>query len=103
VVYDESLSQDTRRMQVTVEVVLDDGSRTSATCRRAPGGWGAPVDEVQHRAKLRDCLEPGLGKVGAARVLDALARLDKLTPAGVGQLAALLGKAKRPSRDARRR
>lgn len=94
VVYDKSRSQDTRRMEVTVEVVLDDGSRHGATCRRAPGGWGAPVDEAQHLAKLRDCLEPGLGPRGAARALDALARLEKLTPAGVQQLAALLGKSK---------
>jgi 2-methylcitrate dehydratase PrpD len=94
VVYDKSLSQDTRRMQVTVEVVLNDGARHSATCRRAPGGWGAPVDEAQHRAKLRDCLEPGLGPQGTARALDALARLEKLAPAEVRQLAALLGKAK---------
>jgi 2-methylcitrate dehydratase PrpD len=94
VVYDKSLSQDTRRMEVTVEVVLDDGRRHSATCRRAPGGWGAPIDEAQHRAKLRDCLETGLGREGAARALAALERLDKLKPAEVKQLAALLGKSK---------
>jgi 2-methylcitrate dehydratase PrpD len=103
VVYDKSLSQDTRRMQVTVEVVLDDGARHSATCRCAPGGWGAPVDEAQHRAKLRECLELGLGREAAARALVQLARLEKLTARDVAQLASLLGRIKGKSKGAGQR
>ena len=94
VAYDKSLSQDTRKMQVTVEVVLDDGSRKTATCRRAPGGWGAPIDEAQHRGKLLDCLEAGLGREAAPRALDWLGRLEKLKPAELKRLAVLLGKGK---------
>jgi aconitate decarboxylase len=95
-VYDKSLSQDTRHMQVALEVVLDDGSRHAAVCRRPPGGWGLPVDEPQHRAKLRDCLRARLDTARTDRVLDLLGRLEQLTAEEVRRLAGLL-KASRKS------
>jgi 2-methylcitrate dehydratase PrpD len=94
VVYDTKRSKDTRRMEVSLEITTADGKRRGATCRRPPGGWGAPVDEAQHRAKLRDCLERALEPARATRALEMLGRLEKLTAAEVRQLIGLLAKGK---------
>jgi aconitate decarboxylase len=90
VVYDKSISQDTRKMQVTVEVTLDDGTLHGATCRKPPGTWGEPIDEAQHRAKLRDCLGVRLDAARADRVLEMLERLEQLAAGQIRELAALL-------------
>jgi aconitate decarboxylase len=98
VAYDRSISQDTRRMQVTVEVTLDDGTLHSSTCRKPPGTWGEPIDERQHRAKLRDCLGARLEAARADRVLDMLENLERLSAGQVKELTALLSKSKVDSR-----
>ena len=90
VVFDKSIPQDTRRMQVTVEVTLEDGTLRSATCRKPPGTWGEPIDRGQHRAKLRDCLGARLDAARAERVLEMLGRLEQLSAGQVQELMALL-------------
>ncbi len=90
VVYDKSIPQDMRGMQVTVEVTLDGGTRHSSTCRKPPGTWGEPVSEVQHRAKLRDCLGVRLEAERAERVLDMLENLERLSAPQLQEFSALL-------------
>lgn len=90
VVYDRSLSRDTRSMQVTVEVATDGGVLHSATCRKPPGTWGEPVSEAQHRAKLSDCLVARLDAERAGRVLDMLENLERWTAPQLQEFSALL-------------
>ncbi len=92
VVYDKSIPQDTRRMQVTVEITFDDGTQHSSTCRKPPGTWGEPINEAQHRAKLRDCLGVRFDNAGTDRVLEMLERLEQLSAAQVKQLMTLLAR-----------
>jgi aconitate decarboxylase len=104
VVYDKSIPQDTRRMQVTVEITFDDGTQHSSTCRKPPGTWGEPINEAQHRAKLRDCLGVRFDNAGADRVLEMLERLEQLSAARVQELMALLArKAGRKAEGGRRK
>ena len=90
VVYDKSVPQDTRKMQVTVEVTLDDGTRYGSICHKPPGTWGERIDEGQHRAKMRDCLGVRLDAARADRVLEMLERLEQLSVGQIRELAALL-------------
>ena len=90
VVYDKSIPQDTRKMHVEVEVTLHDGAKHSRTCRRPPGGWGAPVDAEQHRTKIRECLGVRLQEPELGRSLDLLDDLERLSAQEVAQLMALL-------------
>lgn len=90
VVYDKSIPQDMRRMQVTVEITLDDGAQHSSTCRKPPGTWGETIDAGQHRAKLRDCLGARLEAARADRVLEMLENLERLSVDQIRELAALL-------------
>ena len=86
---DPSRSQDTRNMHVDIEVIMDDGVIHRETCSAPPGAWGQPVNPVQHREKLRDCLSVRLDKANQELVLKALARLEELSP---GDLAGLLAR-----------
>ncbi len=87
---DPSLPQDTRRMQVTVAVTLEDGTTVSRTCAKPPGFWGEPVDDAQHGAKLRDCLSARLEGAGVDAVLDRVGQLETLSSREVGELLAQL-------------
>jgi len=103
VVYDKSILQDTRRMQVTVEITFNDGTQHSSTCRKPPGTWGEPIDEAQHRAKLRDCLGVRLDAARTGRALEMLECLEQLSAAQVRELMALLSKSKVESRKSKGR
>jgi aconitate decarboxylase len=98
VVYDKRIPQDTRKMRVTVEITLDDGTHHSSTCRKPPGTWGEPINEAQHHVKLRDCLGVRLDPARADRVLEMLGRMEKLSAGQVQELAALLSHSKVESR-----
>jgi hypothetical protein len=87
---DPSRSRDTRNMQVDIEVVMEDGTIHRGTCSAPPGSWGQPVDPVQHREKVRDCLSVRLDKAGQERVLESLARLEDLSPGDLARTIALL-------------
>jgi hypothetical protein len=77
-------------MQVDIEVVMEDGAVHRGACSAPPGAWGQPVDPVQHREKLRDCLSVRLNEAGRERVLESLARLEALSPGDLARLVALL-------------
>lgn len=69
-------------MHVSIEVVLRDGSRVSATCRGPKGAWGQqPLTDAEHALKLRDCLRVALDRKRIADLLALLARFEKLTAA----------------------
>ena len=78
------------RMQVGIEVTLADGRVQRATCTRPPGFWGAPIDPVQHRAKVADCLAVRLDAPRAARVMELLESLESLDAGAVRELSELL-------------
>jgi 2-methylcitrate dehydratase PrpD len=78
------------QMQVTIEVTLHDGTVHRATCKRPPGFWGAALDIVQHREKVRDCLATRLDAGRVARVTELLESLEELPAAGVRELSLLL-------------
>lgn len=90
VLRDPGRSRDTRNMQVDIEVVMEDGAIHRGTCSAPPGSWGQPVDPVQHREKLRDCLGVRLDEAGRERVLESLARLEELSAGDLARLVALL-------------
>jgi len=87
---DRSIPTAFNQMRVAVEVTLRDGSRHLATCERPPGFWGAPLDIVQHRAKVSDCLATRLDATRAARVTQLLESLEELPAGGVRELSLLL-------------
>jgi len=87
---DPSRSRDTRNMHVDIEVIMDDGVVHRGTCSAPPGTWGQPVDPGQHREKLRDCLRVRLDKARQELVLEALARLEELSPSALAGLIARL-------------
>jgi 2-methylcitrate dehydratase PrpD len=91
VVYDKNIPKDTRKMQVEVEVTLPDGAKRSRICRKPPGTWGIPVDQEQHRAKIRDCLGARLAEPRLGETLDLLDRLERLSARETARLLALLG------------
>lgn len=90
VVYDHSIPQDTRKMHVEVEVTLNDGTRHSRVCRKPPGTWGEPINQDQHRAKIRDCLSTRLQEPRLGRVLELLDGIERLSAPQISQLMALL-------------
>ncbi len=90
VVRNPSLSRDTRKMRVEVEVTLKDGTTHRRICTKPPGFWGEPVNSEQHRAKVRDCLSVGLQTPQLEQLVDLLDNLDRLSAPEVGQLMALL-------------
>jgi hypothetical protein len=77
-------------MHVDIEVIMDDGVVHRGTCSAPPGTWGQPVDPGQHREKLRDCLRVRLDKARQELVLEALARLEELSPSALAGLIARL-------------
>jgi aconitate decarboxylase len=87
---DASIPRDTRRMQVTIEVTLDDGTTVSRTCLKPPGTWGEPIPADLHRAKIRECLAQRFAADEAEHVLDKLDHLEKLSTPDVADLCALL-------------
>lgn len=87
---DPSLPTAFNQMQVTIEVTLHDGTVHRATCKRPPGFWGAALDIVQHREKVRDCLATRLDAGRVARVTELLESLEELPAAGVRELSLLL-------------
>jgi aconitate decarboxylase len=87
---DPSRSRDTRNMHVDIEVIMNDGVIHRGTCSAPPGTWGQPVNPVQHREKVRDCLSVRLDKAGQELVLESLARLEELSPGDLARLIALL-------------
>lgn len=90
VAVDAALPTAFNRMQISVEVMLRDGTVHRATCTRPPGFWGAPLDLEQHRAKVADCLAVRLDAERAARVTGLLETLETLPAAGVRELSDLL-------------
>jgi aconitate decarboxylase len=90
---DESLSRDTRNMQVEVQVELNGGKRHTAVCKRPPGSWGAPIDPNQHRGKLMDCLVTRLSEADSTHVLERLENLEQLPPGEVKRLIGILAAA----------
>lgn len=87
---DPALPTAFNRMQVAVEVTLDDGVVHRATCTRPPGFWGAPIDPELHRAKVADCLAVRLAPAQVSRVTALLDTLERLPAAGVRELSDLL-------------
>jgi 2-methylcitrate dehydratase PrpD len=90
VTVDPSLPTTFHQMQVSIEVTLHDGSLHRAACTRPPGFWGAPLDIVQHREKLRDCLMTRLDAGRTAQVTGLLESLESLPAAAVRELSLLL-------------
>ncbi len=90
VTVDPSLPTAFNQMQVTVEVILHDGSTHRATCDRPPGFWGAPLDMGLHREKVRDCLATRLDATRVTRVTQLLESLELLTADEVRELSLLL-------------
>lgn len=89
---DASLSKDTRSMQVTIEVTLNDNTVVTRTCSKPPGTWGEPIEVTAglHRAKLNDCLAVRLDERKRAQVLDMLDHLERLATPDVADLITLL-------------
>jgi aconitate decarboxylase len=87
---DAGISKDTRRMQVTVDVTLNDGTVVSRTCRKPPGAWGEPVPADLHRAKIHDCLSARLAEPRLSQVIEMLDHLERLATPDIADLSALL-------------
>ncbi len=87
---DAAISNDTRRMQVTVEVTRGDGKVVSRTCRKPPGTWGEPIPADLHRAKIRDCLGVRLADPRLSQVIEMLDHLERLATPDVADLCKLL-------------
>jgi 2-methylcitrate dehydratase PrpD len=90
VVRDPSASRDTRNMRLAVEVVMQDGTTHRGVCTAPPGSWGKPIDDAQHRAKVRDCLRLRYDEQSQSRILELLQRLEQLTADEVAQLMQML-------------
>jgi hypothetical protein len=76
-------------MRVEIEAKLHDGTRQRAVCTKPPGSWGAPVDPVMHRQKLRDCMSV---RLAASAIDEVLAGLDRLDTASAREVAALIAR-----------
>ena len=82
---------------MVVEVDLADGRRLSERCDGPDGAWGGtPISEADHRAKVTDCLGSALPPDAVARVEELCSRFDRLAPAELGRLMALVGPAPLP-------
>ncbi len=90
---DRAMPNDLHKMHVVIDVDTRDGKRYSAVCRGPRGTWGMPRLEAKvHRVKLEDCLERTLDAHSVARLLEQLNRLERLSVAGVQDLARMLGR-----------
>ncbi len=90
VTQDANIPKDTRRMHVTIEITLDDGTVVRRTCTKPPGTWGEPIPEDLHRAKINECLGARFDTAGRARVIDMLDHLENLSTPEVADLCGLL-------------
>jgi aconitate decarboxylase len=86
---DATIPRDTRTMRVEIEAKMHDGTRQRAVCTKPPGSWGAPVDPVMHRQKLRDCMSV---RLAASAIDEVLAGLDRLDTASAREVAALIAR-----------
>jgi aconitate decarboxylase len=87
---DAGISQDTRRMHVTMDITLNDGRVVSRTCRKPPGTWGEPIPADLHRAKIHDCLATRLADPKLSQVIEMLDHLERLATPDVADLSSLL-------------
>lgn len=90
---DESIKGDFHSMYVEVEVELADGSRHGTVCRGPRGSWNAPMEDSDHQAKLRDCLQYALPEATGVKLLEQLDRLDELDAQAVASVIALMSAA----------
>ncbi len=90
VLADPAIPTEFSKMRVSIEVTMRDGTVHRATCDRPPGFWGVPLDIVQHREKVRDCLATRLDAGRTARVTELLESLEKLPTSGIRELSLLL-------------
>ena len=89
-VFDKNIPPDTSKMHIEVQVTLNDGTKHGRICRKPPGTWGVPIDQDQHRAKIRDCLGARLDDIKTAQALDLLDNLERLSAPDLAQLMAVL-------------
>lgn len=89
-VFDKNIPPDTSKMHIEVEVSMADGTKHSRICRKPPGTWGVPIDQDQHRAKIRDCLGARLEEPKIGGVIDRLDDLERLTAQELAQLMVVL-------------
>jgi aconitate decarboxylase len=80
------------QMHVTLEVEMADERRLFSRCDGPPGIWGKPaINEMDHLAKVRDCLGVGLTAEAVEGCIGLAERLDCLDGEDVRRLAALAG------------
>jgi len=97
-----SIPGDFHSMHVEVQVELEDGTTHTAVCRGPRGSWGVPMEDEDHQAKLRDCLEHALPKSEGEALLEQLNRLDQLDARAMEPLLSLMSTTTRsPSLAAR--
>ncbi len=87
---DASQSKDTRNMQVSIDVTMNDGTVVRRTCRKPPGTWGEPIPADLHGAKIRDCLSARLAEPQLSQVIEMLDHLERLASPDVADLCAML-------------
>lgn len=95
---DESIPGDFHSMRVEVHVELEDGTTHTAVCRGPRGSWGVPMQEEDHQAKLRDCLDHALTRNEGVALLEELNRLEALDAQSVQSLVSLMSaQARKPA------
>ena len=90
---DKAIHGDFHSMYVEVHVDLDDGASLNAVCRGPRGSWNAPMDDADHQAKLKDCLQYALPEAASVTLLEQLDQIDTLDARGVGSVIALMSAA----------
>ncbi len=79
-------------MHVLLSVELTDGRVLETRCDGPRGMWGQPpIAEVDHLAKVRDCLATRLDTEAVEHCITLASRIDTLAPPQVSELMALVG------------
>ena len=79
------------KMWLEARIELANGETLTARCDGPPGIWGSPpITEEAHLVKVRDCLGRKLPSAKAEAVIEQARRIDRLDPAGVRELLALV-------------
>ena len=87
---DASIPGDFQSMRLGIEVDLCDGRRFDATCYAPKGSPGVPLAQLDHRAKVEDCLRRAMPLPRVRELIGMLDRLEKLDAGGVKEMAGML-------------
>jgi 2-methylcitrate dehydratase PrpD len=90
VVRDPAIPGSFEGMHVCIEVRLSNGERLSARCDKPKGYVGTPVSDMDHLAKVRDCLARGSGIEAVDEIVAACRALDSQDGAGIRGLMGLV-------------